>query len=441
MRLLSLLLCITLIVFLYIIDIKRQKGISPALWVPLLWMLLLYSRSISEWLNPGVSIELVSSTSMDEGNALDRNITILFMVVGLLILLTRKITWKEIIQNNGWIFWLYYYCLISVLWSDQPIISIKRWIRDMGNIIMVLVVLTDQQPQDAFKTLMRRCFYILIPLSIVFIRWYSEFGRYWGPFGGEPLYVGVSTGKNGLGQICLVGGFFFLWETFERFKKGVSGRDRLYFYINIFYIVMIAYLFYMANSQTSLMTFLIGIVLIMALSTIKRQRKFISIFVIHFALILIVIQMTNIVEVVIKSLGRDVTISGRTELWTHLLEMDYNPLIGTGYRSFWSGDRLSALWVDYWWHPKQAHSGYLETYLNLGIIGLFSLLALLFSTYIKSKQKLMTNFEIGKLQMAILFMLLIYNYTEASFIISTPLWFFFLLSTINAHQSRGILDQ
>ena len=434
MRLLSLLLCIMLVIFLYIIDIKRQKGVSTALWVPLFWMLILYSRSISEWLNPGVSIELISSTSLDEGNALDRNISILFMAVGILILLTRKITWKGIIQNNGWIFWLYYYCLISVLWSDQPIISIKRWIRDLGNIIMVLVVLTDQQPMDAFKTLMRRCFYILIPLSVVFIRWYSEFGRYWGPFGGEPLYVGVSTGKNGLGQICMIGGLFFVWETFEQFKKGISGRDRFYFYINIFYIVMIAYLFHKANSQTSFMTFLIGIVLIMSFSIIKKQRKYISLFIIHVVLILAVIQMTNIVDVFFISIGRDPTISGRTELWTQLLEMDYNPLIGTGYRSFWAGDRLSALWADYWWHPKQAHSGYLETYLNLGMIGLFSLLATLFSTYNKSKQKLIANLEIGKLQMAILFMLLIYNYTEASFIISTPLWFLFLLIAIDTPQ-------
>lgn len=403
--------------------------------MPLLWMLILYSRSVSEWLYTGYSVELATSTSYDEGNPIDRNIAILFIVVGLLILWQRKIKWSGIIQNNGWMIWLYYYCTISIIWSDLPFISLKRLIRDLGNIIMVLIILTDNDPMDAFRTVMRRCIYVLMPLSIVFIKWYPEYGRYWGPFGGDPLYVGVSVGKNGLGAICMIGGFFFIWDLFLQSKKRTS-ENRFLTIINILYILMIAYLFIKANSQTSLMTFIIGIFVLGTFSLIKNEIKYVNLFLIHIAVMLIAIQMTDVINTLIISIGRDPTISGRTELWDHLFTMSSNPLIGTGYRSFWAGERLSTLWTEYWWHPKQAHSGYLETYLNLGLIGFFLLIAVVISAYKNNRKDLITNFDIGKLRMVILFMLLVYNYTEASFIISTPLWFLFLLTTIRIPQHR-----
>jgi O-antigen ligase len=370
---------------------------------------------------------------MDEGNPLDRNIAIIFMVVGTVVLWKRKINWSSIVQNNGWMIWLYYYCCISVLWSDLPMISFKRWIRDLGNVIMVLIILTDIDPAEAFRTIIRRCMYVLMPLSIVFIKWYPEFGRYWGPFGGDPLYVGVSVGKNGLGQICMIGGFFFVWDSLVRLKKKTS-QDRYFLLINILYILMIVYLFIKANSQTSLMTFIIGLVMLFGLSLLKTEIKYINILLIHIAMLIIAIQMTEALNTLFINIGRDPTMSGRTELWEHLIQMNANPFIGTGYRSFWAGERLSTLWRDYWWHPKQAHSGYLETFLNLGILGLFSLMTFIFASYRIAKKELIAGIEIGKFRMVVLFMLLIYNYTEASFIISTPLWFLFLLTTIKIPQ-------
>lgn len=434
MRLVSLLLCTVFIIFLYIRDINRQKFVSRSLWIPLLWMLILFSRGVSEWFNTGYSVETALASSMDEGNPLDRNIAIIFMVVGIVVLWKRNINWSGFIQNNGWVIWLCYYCCISVLWSDLPMISFKRWIRDLGNIIMVLIVLTDRDPVEAFRTIMRRCMYVLMPLSIVFIKWYPEFGRYWGPFGGDPLYVGVSVGKNGLGQICMIGGFFFIWDSFVRWKR-TTAQNRYFLLINMLYIVMIAYLFIKASSQTSLMTFIIGIVMLIGLSLIKKEINYINIFLIHIAILIIAIQMTEVVNTMFINIGRDPTMSGRTELWEHLIQMNTNPFIGTGYRSFWAGERLSALWRDYWWHPKQAHSGYLETFLNLGIIGIISLIILIFSTYRNAKKELIAGIEIGKFRMVVLFMLLIYNYTEASFIISTPLWYLFLLTAIKLPQN------
>lgn len=440
MRLLSLLLCFALIVFLYIRDMKQKTHFSQAFWVSLIWVLIVYSRSVSGWLNPAYSPRLESSISMDEGNSLERSIAIIFFVIGLIILWTRKINWPKIIHDNGWLIWLYYYCSISILWSDQLFISFKRLIRDLVNVVMVLVILTDTDPIEALKAIIRRCMYVLVPLSIVLIKYFPEYGRYWSPFGGEPLYIGVTTGKNGLGQICLIGGFFFLWDILVEWRNIRIIRNRISILINILFITMIAYLFVLARSQTSLMTFFISIIILISLSLIKKQTKFIELFLIHIGIIILAISTTDFISTLFIQIGRDPTISGRTELWEYLLQLDTNPLIGTGYRSFWSGERLFNAWEKYWWHPKQAHSGYLEIYLNLGIIGLVSLLAFLISIFKNSKKELTTNFEMGKFRMAILLMALIYNYSEAAFILGCPMWFLLLLISVKIPQPLIVSD-
>lgn len=81
-------------------------------------------------------------------------------------------------------------------------------------------------------------------------------------------------------------------------------------------------------------------------------------------------------------MGRNPNLTDRTLIWKVLLNTHTNPLIGTGYESFWLGPRS-----DWLWQQKEtaglneAHNGYLGVYLNLGIIGLSLLTALLISSY------------------------------------------------------------
>jgi O-antigen ligase len=77
--------------------------------------------------------------------------------------------------------------------------------------------------------------------------------------------------------------------------------------------------------------------------------------------------------------GRDTTLTGRTNLWAELLREPINPLLGTGYQSFWPGPRTEYFWAKYSFHPNQAHNGYLETYLNGGFLGVCLLVAMIVS--------------------------------------------------------------
>jgi exopolysaccharide production protein ExoQ len=125
--------------------------------------------------------------------------------------------------------------------------------------------------------------------------------------------------------------------------------------------------------------------------------------------------------------GHETTVAGRAELWRELLAMHTNPIFGVGFESFWLGDRLKQLWAEHWWHPTEAHNGYLETYLNLGLVGLFMLAALIIATCSKACRQVLSDFEWARFRLGFLFAVVAFNWTEASFKGLSPIWFIFYI--------------
>jgi O-antigen ligase len=131
-----------------------------------------------------------------------------------------------------------------------------------------------------------------------------------------------------------------------------------------------------------------------------------------------------------ESLGRGSELSGRTVLWRELLGLHTNPILGTGFESFWLGKRLQQLKGLFFFIPNEAHNGYLEIYLTLGLIGLFLLVGLFVATFRKIRLELFRNFEWGRYRLGFLAALIVYNWTEAAFKTLSPLWFvFYLIAT------------
>ncbi|MDR3378566.1 MAG: O-antigen ligase family protein, partial [Verrucomicrobiae bacterium] len=135
-------------------------------------------------------------------------------------------------------------------------------------------------------------------------------------------------------------------------------------------------------------------------------------------------------------LGKSPTLTDRTLVWQDCLNIPINPVIGVGFESFWLGDRLTVLWAKWYWHPNEAHNGYLETYLNLGLLGLFILIAVLVAAFRKGRQEFLTNFHYGRFRIAFLIALIVYNWTEASFKALHPLWFVFYLIALEYPKSE-----
>jgi exopolysaccharide production protein ExoQ len=431
----ALFLTLAFILFLFRRDIRERPNITGALWLPLLWMLIILSRAISEWLNLfGLHMGAVT---LEEGSPLDACVYFGLIAAGLYVLNKRQVHLSEIVRNNRWLTIFLLYCLVSVVWSDFPFVAFKRWIKILGHPTMALIILTEPDPREALTRLMKRCAYVIVPISILFIKYFPELGRGFDQWSGAAVNQGITTNKNALGYDCLILGFFFFWHLLQTWKTEQSKGRRNELLLTAGFLIMIWWLFSMAHSSTSLMSLLLGVLTVALLGLRFVNKRFIGTYLVIGVLALVVADFAfGIYASAIQLLGKDPTLTDRTLVWSELLKVKINPLFGTGFESFWLGDRLQKLWGEHWWQPNQAHNGYLETYLNLGLVGLFLLLGLLIATFWKSRRELLMNFEFGRFRLGFLAAVAAYNWTEATFKALHPVWFVFYIIALDYPQSR-----
>jgi len=183
-RQLALLCCILFIVWLFVRDRKLRPMTSAALWVSLAWILIVGSRPVSYWFSGSENLE--SPDGYLEGSSMDRNVFLLLLAAGLILLLRRKIDWAGFFSANRWFCAFFLYFLVSVVWSDYPFVGMKRWIKDAGNVVILLIILTEKDPVRAVRAVFHRFAYVVVPLSVVFIKYFGDIGRYYNPWTWEP---------------------------------------------------------------------------------------------------------------------------------------------------------------------------------------------------------------------------------------------------------------
>jgi hypothetical protein len=118
-------------------------------------------------------------------------------------------------------------------------------------------------------------------------------------------------------------------------------------------------------------------------------------------------------------------------IWTDLLTYPINPVLGAGFESFWLGERLEVLWEKWWWQTNQAHNGYIEIYLKLGLVGLVMLGGWIISGFRNAKYELLQDSGFGRLRIAFWAVILVYNYTEATFKAVSFVWTIFHIISSN----------
>jgi len=423
-------LTVAFVVFLYRRDIRERPNVTGALWIPLLWMLIICTRQVSEWLNLfGLHM---GSVTLEEGSPLDAGVYFVLIAGGLYVLHQRQASLSEIIRNNQWLTIFLLYCLVSIVWSDFPFVAFKRWFKVLGHPIMVLIILTEPDPEEALSRVMKRCAYIVVPVSILFIKYYPELGRAFEPWSGLAINTGITTDKNALGADCLILGIFFFWYLLQTWKTERGTRRRNELWLIAVFLIGIWWLFSQAHSATSSTSLFVGALVIVFVGIRTINKRLIGTYMLAALVLLIVAELTfGISGRFSEGLGRGAGLSGRTLLWTELLKLDTNPILGTGFESFWLGKRPEQLKGVFYFIPNQAHNGYLETYLTLGLIGVFLLLGLFVATFRKIRLELFRNFEWGRYRLGFLAAVILYNWTEAAFKTVNPIWFVFYLIALD----------
>jgi len=449
-----------LIAGLFWLQRDEKAHTSPVLWVPTLWFLLAASRSTTQWLQ----LAPTSNTpeQLLEGSPIDRAVYSGLLAAGLVILLTRWSQVGRFLRANAAILLFFVYCAVSLLWSDYPEVAFKRWIKAMTDFVMVLVVLTDREPLAAVKRLIGRATFLLIPLSILFIKYYPHLGRAYGRWIGDARYTGVTTNKNTLGAICMLFGLASVWTIIGAYKdRDDPGRTRRIAAHSVI-ILMVLWLFQMADSMTAFGCFLLGCGVLVATGFrfVIRWPVLVHILVASILIVCVTVLFFGVDPGVLDAMGREATLTDRTLIWALLLSLNTDPWVGTGYEirggriapypsmttnawvgtgfeSFWLGPRLDVIWSAYSWKPNQAHSGYMEIFINLGWIGVGLLAYVLLSGYRAVSGRYRRGVPTGALMLAYFVAGLAFNFTEAAFFrMMAPVWIILLLAITRFPKSH-----
>jgi exopolysaccharide production protein ExoQ len=447
-------ICFLFIFFLIYYEKKTISNVSAGLWIPTIWVIYTASRPISSWLYSGIVYKNDYATGIPEqydiniSSPIDRNFLIIIMILGIIILFNRKVDWSDIKKNKLWIFVFFIYMGLSFVWSQFPEKTIIRWFRGVGDLIMVLVIISENDPFEAINSLIRRSAYVLLPLSLLTIIFFPDISvsyNYDDQLNFVVSWVGITTHKNTLGMVASFSGIFFVINLINNWKN-IKMLNRI---INVLFILLSLYLLAGAKSATSIIIFIFGIILNIGLSITRKNIKTARRIIVSIIIILLSIQLfygiasnESFLQNFVGLFGKDVTLTGRTDLWALLIELGLKkPLLGYGFGAFWGGDIVYYIWSKFLWGPLSAHNGYINVFINLGFIGLAFLIIIIIKSYKKIENIFIEDYVYGKTLMIYFILILIHNITETSFASPTTyLWYFFLIIVMSVNRKINLIE-
>lgn len=192
--------------------------------------------------------------------------------------------------------------------------------------------------------------------------------------------------------------------------------------ISIFSLMLSTFFLFSSGSVTSILTLLIILSIFYINKRLKFKLNFVLVGLILNLLVYFIVNLGAIFEdYVHQVLGRDLTLTGRTYIWSAILEEVNTGLFwGYGYGTFWGYNSLLESQIIANYTNKiggvivsGAHNGFLELILQIGIIGV--LLFLVIILYSGKKLYDLRHLSFFKFSSFFYIYILIYFITERSF--------------------------
>lgn len=327
--------------------------------------LLLYSGGpLTVILSGGANEGDADSDSTEPDNSL---ILILFFINYLITFFLLILRWKKVlyfINKNRWLSALVALAVLSILWSYIPGKTISRGIAIVGTTLFGLYLATRYTMKQQLQ-LFAWMYGLAIVLSFVFIVALPKYGIMGGLHEGK--WRGIYNHKNTLGKVIAPGIIVFLLQAI---RPGKNIWSWLGFILSLILLLR----------STSTSALLNVVILLWACLSYRVFRwcgnKMVAGLIATVTLggSLYILLSAN-TEVVLGSLGKDTTLTGRGDMWPYIFEMIWkSPLLGYGYGAFWSGPDTPSfyIWQASGWNPPNSHNGILDLWLSLGLLGLLT---------------------------------------------------------------------
>jgi exopolysaccharide production protein ExoQ len=252
--------------------------------------------------------------------------------------------------------------------------------------------------------------------------------------GGE--FVGLTQSKNALGGVlALCTAFWYL-----HYSQGAKTQKERWISLG-----MMFFSFYLVRANKSGGALVATIILIIAVSSLNLLKKLsfqwaftaIICFLVV-SIIMTVFVVDNLEEIIVGGLGKDLTLTGRTEFWPQLIDaVNQRPWFGYGYEGFFQQDKLGPATPAYFiyttvgFQPINPHNGAIGILLAFGWPGLILmmislLLNLAYAVRYLSRSKL----EDAGMPICFLVYIIMSNITEAYIVTTGNAWLSYVMLTV-----------
>jgi O-antigen ligase len=431
----ALALCTLFALYLLRLELRDNPKASFALWLPTIWLWYCGSRPLACWF---AFDSITVGGDIEEGSAIDRGFVSALIVLGLIILLRRNLDWQALIRENRCLVLLYLFMAFSILWSDESWIALKRWVKAFAGLVMAFIVVSERSPREALQSVLKRSIYVLVPFSLLLIKYYPNIGVTYGQWEGERMWLGVTLQKNSLGRLCLIASFFLFWRlVINKWYRKERDSSKYRTWGDVIVLIMSLRLLIGPKGSYSATATVALMVSVTVFLSLICEKKWLKSFGFNASLAVVALMITNtfytmltggsLLAWVMAKFGRESNYTGRTEVWDAILPVaSRHPIGGVGYGSFWIHPDLNLPW-----EINEAHSGYLDVFVEIGAVGLIVLIALLVSIYLRAKWDLLRDLPWASFRIAFLFAAVIHNLSETSFLRSTNyLWALLILLAV-----------
>ena len=279
-----------------------------------------------------------------------------------------KPVWKQV-KRNGLIFSMLGWAILSVIWSDMPSTSAFNALR-MAIDLLLVIYLFERYSANDIQKLVLLVGYVAAAGSVFMVFALPQYGLQLRGSSSLGAWEGIFGQKNLCGLMMLI----LLLPAFFVKLNGAYARM-----LRGGYIVTTLIIIAMTRSAGGWVVSALCLAFVALLKlTMRMPRKDAVVMVVALtgtAAVAGLVVFANY-DTLMYALGKDPTMTGRTELWPGLIHLAMlRPLRGYGYMAFWQQglatgpSRGLALQLG-WPGLAGAESGILELFLELGVIGL-----------------------------------------------------------------------
>jgi O-antigen ligase len=309
---------------------------------------------------------------------------------------------------------------LSLIWSIEPEVTLRRLMRVVIMLLVAIGVALMGWHRLRFQNLLRPIVTIVLAASIVFGLVLPEYAIHQETSGVlAGAWHGISSHKNGLGDLACVGLIF--WTHAWLAREQAAPRALLGAAVAVTCLIL-------SRSSTALMGAMFALLFLVLLLRLPRAlQRYMPYLVIAFIAVLIAyaIAMLQILPgsaALLKPIGaltgKDMTFTGRTMIWAVMTDhVRQHPLLGIGYGAYWVVPTPGKASYDYiqrlHFYPGSAHNGYLDIINDLGAVGGIVLLGFLIVFVAQALRLLRSDRAMGALLLALFLHQAIANLSES----------------------------